>query len=525
MFAFAIWDDRRKRLLLARDRLGIKPLYYCLDTGGLAFASEMKSLLALEGFERRINLRALSEFFTFGYVPGPATIYEGVHEVPPAHIGVWSDGDFHLRRYWDIKPDPDVSKPLEFFIEGLRHHLQEAVRHHLVSDVPLGAFLSGGIDSSAIVAFMAQASEQSVKTFTTGFTTEQPGFDERPFAQMVAKVFATDHTECLLDPQIEELLPTIIRAFDEPFADSSMIPNYLICQAAHDQVTVALSGLGGDELFAGYERYRGALLADYYRRLPRGIRRQFIDRLIDAMPESERGGLWADRLKRFIRGADLGLSERYQQYIAAYNDAEKAELFSDDVVHELEQRGLSHTPLAIGETLNGLNPLDQMLCADMYTYLPHDLLRMTDRLSMRHSLEVRVPFLDHKLIEFVATIPARYKLKRWQKKYIFIRALDGILPKAILGRRKQGFSLPLNSWLRGPLRDLMHSYLAAPALREVGLFNPQRVAKILKEHGQGCRNHETKIWALLTFMLWYDLYMHNQPQQIIDSQSPSCLNL
>jgi asparagine synthase (glutamine-hydrolysing) len=505
MFAFAIWDARRKRLLLARDRLGIKPLYYCQDAEKLAFASEMKSLLALEGFERRINLKALSEFFTFGYVPGPMTIYEGVYEIPPAHICVWSDGNIHLRRYWDIKPEPDLSKSIEFFGEGLLHHLKEAIGLHLMSEVPLGAFLSGGIDSSAIVALMAQASERRVKTFTVGFTMEQPGFDERPFARMVAESFGTDHTESLLSPQVEEILPAIIRAFDEPFADSSTIPNYLVCQAARNGVTVALSGLGGDELFAGYERYRGALLADYYRRLPRALRRGFIDPVIDAMPESRNG----DRFKRFIQGAGLDLAERYQRYIAAYDDGEKANLFSGDLIHELHKRGLSSTPLAMKETFNGFNSLDRMLFTDMHTYLPDDELRKMDRLSMCHSLEVRVPFLDHKLVEFVATIPSGYKLKRWQKKHILIRALDGVLPKAILARRKQGFSIPLNSWLRGPLRDFVHTYLAEPALREVGLFDPQTVARILKEHDQGRRNHETKIWVLLIFMMWHNLYIRN----------------
>jgi asparagine synthase (glutamine-hydrolysing) len=509
MFAFAIWDARKRTLTLARDRLGIKPLYYCQDAEKLAFASEIKSLLAVEGFDRRIKLKALSEFFTFGYVPGPVTIYEDIYEIPPAHIGVWYDGNFHSKRYWDIKFDPDVNKPIDFFVEGLLHHLKEAIGIHLMSEVPLGAFLSGGIDSSAIVALMAQASERKVKTFTAGFTAEQPGFDERPFARMVAESFGTDHTESLLNPQIEEILPAIIRAFDEPFADSSTVPNYLICQAARKEVTVALSGLGGDELFAGYERYRGALLADYYRRVPRVLRHRFIDRIIDARPKFRNDGVWSDRFKRFMQGTDLDLAERYQRYIAAYDDVEKTELFSGDLIHELDKRGLNSTPLAMKETANGYNSLDRMLFTDMHTYLPDDELRKMDRLSMWHSLEVRVPFLDHKFVEFVAKIPSGYKLKRWQKKHILIRALDGMLPKAILDRRKQGFSIPLNSWLRGPLRDLVHTYLAEPALREVGLFNSQAVARILNEHNRGLRNHETKIWVLLIFMLWHNLYMGN----------------
>jgi asparagine synthase (glutamine-hydrolysing) len=354
-----------------------------------------------------------------------------------------------------------------------------------------------------------------VKTFTVGFRTEQPGFDERPFARKVAETFGTDHSECLLSAHVEEILPAIIRAFDEPFADSSMIPNFLICQAARQWVTVALSGLGGDELFAGYERYRGALLTDYYRKVPRVFRHAFIDPLIRSIPESRNGRLWGDRIKRFVEGTELGLAERYQGYIAAYDEAQKKALFSGDLSRELERRGLSPTPLAMKKTPSDFHPLDRMLFTDIQTYLPHDLLRMTDRLSMCHALEVRVPFLDHELVEFVATIPAGYKLRRWQKKHIFIRALDGILPKEILHRRKQGFSVPLNSWLRGPLRDLVHTHLAEPVLRDIGLFEPQGVARILREHEEGFRNHESKIWALLTFMLWYDLYMRNQPYQVI----------
>jgi asparagine synthase (glutamine-hydrolysing) len=353
-----------------------------------------------------------------------------------------------------------------------------------------------------------------VKTFTVGFTAGEPILDERPFARSIAERFGTEHTECLLIPQVEEILPAIIQAFDEPFGDSSAIPNYLICQAARNQVTVALSGLGGDELFAGYERYRGTLLADYYRWLPGGVRRGLIDRVINLIPASRNGGLWGDRLKRFVQGTELDFAERYQRYIAAYDDAEKAELFSGDLVHELEKLGLKSTPLAIQKAHGHLDPLDQMLFTDMHTYLPNDELRKTDRLSMWHSLEVRVPFLDHKLVEFVATIPARYKLKGWQKKHILIRSLARTLPKSILERRKQGFSLPLNSWLRGPLRDLMHTSLSEPALQNVGLFDPQIVTRLVKEHDQGYRNHETKIWVLLSFMLWHDLYMHHQSEQV-----------
>ena len=512
MFAFAIWDDRRKTLLLARDRLGIKPLYYCERKGDLTFASEMKCLLAVRGFDRRVNSKAVSEFFTYKYVPGPMTIYQGLYEVPQAHVGVWSDGKFQLKRYWDITPAPDSSRSVEYFSEGLLHHLKEAVNLHLVSDVPLGAFLSGGIDSSAIVALMAQACVGKVRTFTVGFQPGQAGFDERPFARTVATAYRTEHAECLyedLQSQVRDILPAITRAFDEPFADSSMIPNYLICEAARKYVTVALSGLGGDELFAGYERYRGVLAAGYYQRLPRALR-DLIGRSVHAMPELQKGGLWIDRLKRFVDGAHLPVAERYQRYLAAYDDQEKSQVLSADFLRELEEQGMNGTQLAMHKVPENADTLDWMLVTDLQTYLPDDELRKADRLSMWHSLEVRVPFLDHKLVEFVATIPSGYKLKRWEKKHILIQALRGILPNNILSRRKQGFSIPLSNWLRGPLRDLVHSYLSPVALKEVGIFNHQRVLRIVEEHDKCLSNHETKIWVLLTFMLWHKLYIRDQ---------------
>jgi asparagine synthase (glutamine-hydrolysing) len=504
MFAFAIWDTKQRRLLLARDRLGIKPLYYTQQAGRLAFASEMKCLLAVDGVERQMNLAAFSRFFSLGYVPGPDTIYDSIHELPPAHVAVWHAGQLEQRRYWEITPEPDDHKSEEFYAEGLLHHLREAVGVHLMSEVPLGAFLSGGIDSSAIVALMAQASRHKVKTFTIGFDSGQAGVDERPFARMIAEKFSTDHSECLLSPKVADVLPDLVQAFDEPFADSSMIPNYFVCQAARDWVTVALSGLGGDELFAGYERYRGALLAEHYRRVPRMIRHRLLDPAIAAVPVS---GIWRDRLKRFVQGAELDLAERYQRYVTAYDDAEMADLFSGDLLAELRERGISHPPLVMNGSVDAYVPLDRMLFTDFHTYLPDDELRKIDRLSMRHSLEVRVPFLDHKLVEFVATIPARYKLRIWQKKRVLIRALSGTLPKEILTRRKQGFSIPLDTWLRTTLREFVHTHLAESALRRVGLFDPKGVAKILREHEQGVTNHETRIWTLLIFMLWHDLYI------------------
>jgi asparagine synthase (glutamine-hydrolysing) len=514
MFAFAIWDDRRKRLLLARDRLGIKPLYYSRLQQGLYFGSELKCLLAVDGLGSGMNLRSLSNYFSYKYVPGPETIYEAIAELPPAHIGVWEAGRLRIKRYWEFLPRPDHTKSLEYFREGLLHHVKEAIRLHLVSEVPLGAFLSGGIDSSAIVAVMSQDGGTKPKTFTVGFGEGQLGVDERPFARIIAQRYGTDHSECLYEnpqTQIEQILPNIIRSFDEPFADSSVVPNYLVCEAARRWVTVALSGTGGDELFAGYERYRGALFAEQFQYLPEWLRQRIIRPIAGALPEWGPGALWVDRIKRFVDGDNLSLPDRYQRYLSAFDEQEKIQIFDRDLLSELQKGDGLQVRSAMLKVKDASDRLDWILNADMHTYLPDDELRKTDRLSMWHSLEVRVPFLDHKLVEFVATIPSKYKLKGWGKKYILIQALKGVVPEQILRRRKQGFSIPLAGWLRGPLREVAQTYLSPSALKEVGLFNVEAVQGLLKDHNTLVRNHETKIWTLLTFVMWHRLYVQKRP--------------
>jgi asparagine synthase (glutamine-hydrolysing) len=509
MFAIAIWDVRQKKLLLARDRFGIKPLYYWQDGRDLYFGSELKCLLSVDRYERQMDLQSVSEFFTYKYVPGARTIYRGIAELPPGHAAVWRNGEFTVRRYWQLKFSPDHSKSVDYYREGLLHHLEEAVRLHLVSEVPIGSFLSGGIDSSAIVALMAKICPGNVKTFTVGFGDGQPGADERPYARTIAQLFKTDHSECVYDDpqkQVESILPFMIQAFDEPFADSSMIPNYLVCQAARQWVTVALSGIGGDELFAGYERYRGALAADSYQRLPK-LLRNGINAAVTSLPQWEFGGLWIDRLKRFVDGAVLPMPERYQQYLSAFTEPDKSRLFNQDFLNQLQKDGRGTVEVAMQKVEQSRDPLEWLLRTDMETYLPDDELRKADRLSMWHSLEVRVPFLDHKLVEFVATIPSQLKLKGWEKKHILIKSMEGILPDSILRRGKQGFSIPLGAWLRGPLRELIRTNLSGHALRDLGLFNVQSIERMLDDHDCGVRNYETQLWALMVFVIWHRAYM------------------
>ncbi len=510
MFAFAIWDDRRKRLLLGRDRLGIKPYYYWQEGADLYFGSELKCILSVERFQRRIDLRALSDYLTFKYVPGPRTIYEGIQEIPPGHVAVWEDGRVSFTRYWSLQPAPGPDRSVEFYAEGLLHVLDEAVRLHLVSEVPLGAFLSGGIDSSAIVALMSKAGQGTVKTFTIGFESGAVGVDERPFARTIATQYGTDHSEYLYEnpqKQVADMLPSIVEAFDEPFADSSAIPNYMVSEAARRFVTVALSGTGGDELFAGYERYRGVLGAEQYRRIPALLRLGLIGPVVRGLPEVRAAGPWIDRAKRFVEGAELPLPERYQRFLAAFDEQDKQELLSHDVKADLLKGGQYRTPLAMSRMEGVADPLEWMLATDQVTYLPDDELRKTDRLSMWHSLEVRVPFLDHKVVEFTATIPSRYKLKGITKKFVLLKALEGLLPPSILTRRKQGFSIPLDAWLRGPLRECMRATLLDGQCGGLELLNRERVRQLVLEHEQGGQNHETKLWTLMSFCLWHHRYI------------------
>lgn len=520
MFAIAIWDMRQKKLVLARDRFGIKPLYYWQDRDDLYFGSELKCLLAVDRYERRMDLRSASDFFTFKYVPGPHTIYQDIVELPPGHVGVWRDGGFTTKRYWHFKFSHDHTRSVDYYREGLLHHLEEAVRLHLVSEVPLGSFLSGGIDSSAVVALMSKICPGNVKTFTVGFGDGQPGADERPYAKTIATMFGTDHSECLYEnpqKQVETILPSMIEAFDEPFADSSMIPNYLICQAARQWVTVALSGIGGDELFAGYERYRGAVAAESYGRLPSFVTAG-IRSLVRSAPRWDSWGLWIDRMKTFVEGAQLPLPLRYQQYLSAFTAEGKNSLFTRDFLNALETSDRSPADLDLRRAEGYHDPLEWLLLTDMETYLPDDELRKADRLSMWHSLEVRVPFLDHKLVEFVATIPSNLKLKGWEKKHILIRSLEELLPQSILNRRKQGFSIPLDHWLRGPLRDLLRAYLTGSEFEKLGLFNLSTIEVMLDEHDRRLRNHETQLWTLLTFVLWHRAYMHENKPRAVSAQ-------
>ncbi|MGD8394531.1 MAG: asparagine synthase (glutamine-hydrolyzing) [Candidatus Eiseniibacteriota bacterium] len=508
MFCFSLWDSRRRRLLMARDRVGIKQLYYTIAGGQLLWGSELKCLLQHPAVERRLSPSALNHFLTYLYVPAPLTIFEGIHELPAAHrLVVEGGGEPRLERYWELCYAVDRSRSDEEHAAGLRAHLDDAVRARLIADVPLGGFLSGGIDSGSIVALMAAHADGPVRTFSIGYEDGGEAFDERRPARQVAEQYATDHHEFVVRPDLVELVPRLVRAFDQPFADSSAIPNWYLSSMTRRHVTVALSGLGGDEVVAGYERYRGALLAERLGWLPRGLVRGLVAPLVERLPESRGGGHWSGRAKRFVRAMQLDFDDRYLELISAFGAAGRAALLSPAMREQIaldEPRDLfrSHA-----ELVRDADPLHRALFIDLKLYLPGDLLTLTDRMAMAHSLEVRVPFLDHHLLEYAATIPPGLKLRGMERKFILKQAVADLLPPGILNRRKMGFSVPLTVWFRRELRPFVEEVLTESAVRRVGVFDYAAVRRVLDDHFALRANLDNQIWGLITFMLWHRDYI------------------
>ncbi|MDY7041084.1 MAG: asparagine synthase (glutamine-hydrolyzing) [Chloroflexota bacterium] len=510
MFAFAIWDRARQRFFLARDRVGKKPLYYYHRNHRFVFGSEIKALLAHPDVPRRLNVAAVPHYLAHGYVPGPETMFAGIRQLPPGHLLLVDDGSVTVRRYWDFpwtEPSPPKYKPEALYTGELLECLRDAVRVRLVSDVPLGAFLSGGLDSSLVVALMSEALDEPVKTFAIGFG-DDPSFNELGYARQVARRFGTDHHEFVVQPEAVDLLPALVRHHDEPFADSSAIPTYLVAQLTRAHVTVALTGDGGDELFAGYERFAAARLAERYRRLP-GLLRRTIGGMVHRLPESTSYRGFARRARRFADAADLPLAERYLNWVG---------LFSSDMRRSLLH---SHPDLTMADVLSdyrahfekaaGRGLVDQLLYVNASTYLPGDLLVKTDRMTMAHGLEARCPFLDQELIGLVGSIPAALKLKGMTTKYILKRVAEQLLPREIVHRPKHGFGVPVGRWFRQELRDYVRDVLLTPRARQRGYYHPAAIERLIDQHQGGQRDWGHQLWTLLTFELWHQTYLDPQP--------------
>jgi asparagine synthase (glutamine-hydrolysing) len=509
MFALAIWNRRDRSLFLARDRVGKKPLYYArLANGGIVFGSEIKAILQHPDVRREPDLSALDHFLTLQYVPSPMTAFRGIERIPPAHWLRWRAGKVELGRYWRLEYEDKFREPEQELKEELLRLLREAVAIRLESEVPLGAFLSGGVDSSAVVAFAAQASSQPLKTFSIGFEPSQ--FDESRYARMVADKFATDHHELVVTAGAPELIDDIVWHYDQPFGDSSAVPSFHVARITRPHVTVVLNGDGGDESFAGYDRYRLSRFASYFR-LPRAAR---LGLQAAARPASR-------FLGRGRRIADVGINDQFDAYYATLvhlHPTRKAALYTDDFRARVGDQ-ISPTLAQMRATPHAAL-LDSMLDTDVNNYLPDDLLVKMDVATMAYSLEARSPLLDHKVMEFMARVPASLKLRGGESKHLLKSALRGILPDAIIDRPKMGFGVPLDSWLRGSLKEMLLDTVVSDRALARGYFKPASVRAMVDAQFAGSDQYQYVLWDLLLLEQWHRMFI-DQPlvrHELLDSR-------
>jgi asparagine synthase (glutamine-hydrolysing) len=496
MFAFAVWDERRARLILGRDRLGKKPLYYWTDGSQLVFGSEIKAVLAHPSVPRELDPSAIPAYLTFGYVPTPRTFFSGIRSLAPGHVlTMLVGGPPTIERYWELPLGSSTvdHRDLGSSAREVRRLLRAAVGRRLVSDVPLGAFLSGGIDSSAIVGLMAEQMDEPVRTFTIGFE-DQDGYDERPYAEVVAKRFSTDHTTFVVEPNAIDLIERLVWHYDQPFGDSSAVPTYLLSELTRGHVTVALSGDGGDELFAGYERFAAAMLLRYYEMVPVSLRRGGRD-LVERIPAHVAGGR-VGRTQRFIRCADEGMPTALRSWTSIFAEPDRLALLGS----EADPWGMNDYA-SIWRASEGLPELDRILDLNLRTYLLDDLLPKVDRTSMAHGLEVRSPFLDTALLEYALGIPGHHKLRGVALKRVLKEAVRDLLPPLLLKRRKHGFGVPLDRWFRTELRSYVASMLG-PAARVRRFINGSELDRMLAEHDRGVRSRGHQLWSLLTLEIF-----------------------
>jgi asparagine synthase (glutamine-hydrolysing) len=506
MFVFAIWDEREKSLFIARDRVGKKPLLYSRQPNGdLIFGSEFRALLEHPAVSREVEPEAVDHYFSFLCVPAPLTAFKAIKKLEPGHWLRWKDGKIETNRYWL----PDFSKKIkiteEEAIEETLRIVGEATRMRMISEVPLGAFLSGGVDSSTVVALMARESSQPVKTFSIGF--EEQEFSELKYARMVAGHVGGEYNEFIVKPDALEVLPTLVDHYGEPYADSSAIATYYVSRETRKHVTVALNGDGGDESFAGYERYAAMRVAEIYNRVPRFLRKGLIEAPINLVPTSEIKRTRARDAKRFLEAANLPTTDRYFRWMSVFDVGAKGELFTDEFRARLNgnpARGVLSDWFARAKSLGDL---DTALLTDQMTYLPNDLLVKVDIASMATSLEARSPFLDHKVIEFAACLPEHLKMKGFQPKYLLKKAAARLVPRDVIYRRKMGFGVPVGKWFRDEMKDFVRGVLLSETSLRRGVIKPQLLTRYVDEHQTAARDHSQRLWTLLMLELWYQRFI------------------
>jgi len=510
MFALAIWDSRRQRLVLARDRAGQKPLFFRHDDTRFVFASELKSLLQIPDVPRELNREAVLEFLTLQYVPAPHSILQGFHRLPPAHFAVLERGEYREHRYW-IPPYTEVQQDrtaIADWTEELRHEMTEAVRLRLRSDVPLGAFLSGGVDSTVICGLMQSQLDQPVQTFSIGFPVK--AFDERAYARQTAEMLQTNHREAVVDPDAMEMLPQLIWHYDEPFGDSSAIPTTYLSRMTREHVTVALTGDAGDELFCGYDRYRAVRIAGRMDLIPRPMRR-LMSRMASVIPADVRQKSFRRRVKRLLETLSQDPERRYLNWISIFNRDKLQELVSDDLWELAEQQDPAEHIFDAYRLCPERDFVTRTTATDVQTYLPGDLLTKVDIASMSTSLECRSPMLDHKVMELAARMPLEVKQSMQQGKRVLIETFSDLIPPDIQTRKKMGFGVPIDHWFRNELKDLLTDVLLSEKATGRGLLRRDVVERLIQEHTTGVFDHAYRLWNLLCLELWQRMYLDQPP--------------
>jgi len=506
MFAIALWDSREKKLILARDRFGEKPLYYGVFDGKLLYASEPKALLAHPSVKRELDLDAFREYLSFDYVPAPRSIYKGISKLPAAHILVVQNGEVSTRRYWNLTWNKNGNTPsIARAATELRELLSDAVKMRLVSDVPLGILLSGGVDSSTIAALAVQHATDKVKTFSIGF--EEDSFDESKYARQVAHHLGTEHYEATLSVETAaDLIGEIGTWLDEPMSDGSLIPTFMLSRFVRHHVTVALGGDGGDELFAGYPMYYGHQVARAYNRVPAFIRSGIVAPIVNRLSVSTKNLSFEYKAKRFVRSSAWDIVRRHHSWFGSFSVDEQQRLLTEDVRSQTSD-DIYKDAREMLQHCDANDNVERMQFLDINFYMAEDILTKVDRAAMAVSLETRAPFLDPRVGQFAASLPLNYKLHGSQGKYILKKAVEPLLPANILQRKKKGFGIPIAEWLKGRLNPLMHDLLAENRLKDQGLFEPHFVTQLIREHETGVASNHKQLWTLLVFQLWYDQFL------------------
>jgi len=508
MFAIAIWDKKKKRLVLARDRMGIKPLYYYYNNGKLIFSSEIKSILCSPDVSKELDFIALHHYLTFGYIPAPLSIFKNIYKVLPGHLLIYEDQTIHSKKYWDIRnndinnDDFDNQKEIE---QKLIELIEESIRLHMISDVPVGAFLSGGLDSGSIVALASKLSKRPIKTFSIGFDDDY--LNELDNARLLAKMYKTDHSEFIVGPTDIDVLEDIMYYYDEPFADSSAIPTYFVSKFASNYVKVALSGDGGDEIFAGYGNYKADKIGQVLNKLPISLNNKFIQSIFNWLPASNNLLDFNNQIKKIAKISSLEPEIGHVYWLSIFNEDAKKQLYLSDEFNKLNTIDSLKLYRNYFQHFKDGDFINTCINVDIKTVLPDDYLTKVDRASMANSIEVRVPFLDHKLVEFSTAIPSKMKLKGLTTKKLLKNIMKNELPEKVRLGRKKGFSIPLNRWFRQDFNVLTDEYLSTSRLNKMGYFNSSFIENQIKEHSCGIKDNSKILWTLVAFEIWHKQYM------------------